>query len=160
MFSSIHNIDWALFGEIAGGILVAIYAIWNITNKFLDQTAYRKKKRQEKADIERQKFNKYLAEAISPIIEPLKETVNEIKTINQEQSAQLGKLTTSDKDMLRKMIMEIYHGYEDVRAFPESIKEQLVELYKDYKSLNGNSYIDKYYARMEKWEVIPDHDIF
>lgn len=159
MFSSLRNIDWALFGEIAGGILVAIYAIWNITNKFLDQTTHRKKKRQEKADLERQKFNKYLAEAISPIIEPLKETVNEIKAINQEQTEQLKNLTTSEKDTLRKMIMDIYNTYEDTRALPEAVREQLDELYKDYKVLRGNSYIDKYYARMERWETIPSHDI-
>ena len=150
--------DWLLVGEYAGGTLVAIYTIWNVVNKFLDQTDGRKKRKQQKEEEAKQEFNQRIMDAISPIIDPLKEDVKEIKAINQEQSKTLKDLTTSEKDCLRKMIMDIYHDFEDVRALPESIREQLDELYKDYKSLNGNSYIDKRYARMEKWETIPDHD--
>jgi hypothetical protein len=155
----LKDINWALIGEVFGGVLVAIYAIWNISNKFLDQTTHRKNKQEEKIRLEREKFNKYLADALTPIIEPLKEAVEEVKEINKEQSELLKDLTTSEKDCLRKMIMDIYHLYEDTRAFPESIKEQLDELYADYKSLHGNSYIDKYYNRMLKWESIPDNNI-
>lgn len=151
--------DWLLVGEIFGGALVAIYAVWNVLNKFLDQTSHRKKKLQEKEEAERQEFNQRIMEAISPIIDPLKADVKEIKAINQAQSETLKDLTTSEKDCLRKMIMDIYHEFEDIRELPESIREQLDELYKDYKSLSGNSYIDKRYARMQKWATIPDHDI-
>ena len=151
--------DWLLVGEIFGGALVAIYAVWNVLNKFLDQTSHRKKKLQEKEEAERQEFNQRIMEAISPIIDPLKADVKEIKAINQAQSEILKDLTTSEKDCLRKMIMDIYHEFEDIRELPESIREQLDELYKDYKSLSGNSYIDKRYARMQKWTTIPDHDI-
>ena len=150
--------DWLLVGEIVGGILVAFYSIWNVVNKFLDQTSGRKQKRKEKEEEERQEFTQHIMEAISPVIDPLKETVNEIKVINQEQTEQLKNLTTSEKDTLRKMIMDIYNTYEDTRALPEAVREQLDELYKDYKTLRGNSYIDKYYARMEKWETIPSHE--
>ena len=34
--------------------------------------------------------------------------------------------------------------------------EALTQYYKDYKALEGNSYIDKRYARMDKWQVIYD----
>ncbi len=151
--------DWLLVGEIFGGALVAIYAVWNVLNKFLDQTSHRKKKLQEKEEAERQEFNQRIMEAISPIIDPLKADVKEIKAINQAQSKTLNDLTTSEKDCLRKMIMDIYHEFEDIRELPESVREQLDELYKDYKTLKGNSYIDKRYARMEKWATIPDHDV-
>ena len=40
--------DFSIWGEYIGGALVALYAIWNIVNKFLDQTAGRKKKIEEK----------------------------------------------------------------------------------------------------------------
>ena len=55
--------------------------------------------------------------------------------------------------------MDIYHKYEDVKKIPRSVRDQLDKLYEDYKALHGNSYIDKYYARIIKWEVIEDHDI-
>ena len=32
----------------------------------------------------------------------------------------------------------------------------MVQYYKDYKAINGNSYIDKYYNRMKKWAIVPD----
>ena len=57
------------------------------------------------------------------------------------------------------MIMDIYHKYEGVKKIPRSVRDQLDKLYEDYKALLGNSYIDKYYARIIKWEVIEDHDI-
>ena len=49
--------------------------------------------------------------------------------------------------------MDIYHQYKEYRKFPIYAKEKLDELYKDYKREGGNSYIDKYYGRMSKWEI-------
>lgn len=69
-------------------------------------------------------------------------------------------LKQGSKDVLRQKIMSIYHEYKQYREFPIFEKEALVELYKDYKKEGGNSYIDKYYSRMDKWDVTyPDDDI-
>ena len=151
--------DFSVWGEYVGGFLVALYAIWNIINKFLDQTAGRKKKIEEKKAAEKEEFNKQVRNSIEPIINPLKETVEEIKKINEGQIEELKNLTISNKDILRKQIMDIYHKYENERSIPQSVREQLNELYKDYKRIKGNSYIDKYYHRTEEWTTIYDHDI-
>ena len=151
--------DFSVWGEYVGGFLVALYAIWNIVNKFLDQTAGRKKKIEEKKAAEKEEFNKQVYNTIEPIIKPLNKTVEEIKKLNQIQNEELKNLTISNKDILRKMIMDIYHKYEGVKKIPRSVRDQLDKLYEDYKALLGNSYIDKYYARIIKWEVIEDHDI-
>jgi hypothetical protein len=63
----------------------------------------------------------------------------------------------SGKDVLREKIMGIYHKRKKQRALQQHEKEALDEWYKDYKAMNGNSYIDKYYARMKTWIVIPDN---
>jgi len=42
------------------------------------------------------------------------------------------------------------------RTLEEHEKETLTQYYKDYKAIGGNSYIDKYYERMETWAVISD----
>ena len=65
-------------------------------------------------------------------------------------------LKISAKDVLREKIMAIYHEYKQERAYPTYKKEALEQYYKDYKKLNGNSYIDKYYARMKCWREIYD----
>lgn len=68
-------------------------------------------------------------------------------------------LKISARDVLREKIMRIYHTYKHDRAFPLYEKEALEQYYKDYKRLLGNSYIDKYYGRMAKWEIIyEDYD--
>lgn len=152
--------DWLKIGELLGAMLVVIYSVWNVFNKFLDQTEGRKKKIAAQKEREKQELEERITGVITPIIEPIREKVDEIKEINEEQSVQLKNLTTSEKDSLRKMIMDIYQAHEDTRALPESVREQLDELYKDYKSLHGNSYIDKYYCRMSKWDTIYDNDAY
>lgn len=92
------------------------------------------------------------------MITPLGEQVDTIVKINKEQTDILNNLVTSQKDLLRKDIMDIYHKYEDARALPETVREQLDELYKDYLSLHGNSYITKRYNRMCKWMTIYDSE--
>ena len=38
-------------------------------------------------------------------------------------------------------------------------REALTQYYKDYKALNGNSYIDRRYERMKRWETIYDETL-
>ena len=80
-----------------------------------------------------------------------------LKQINdpiQQNQDDLEALKISARDVLREKIMRIYHAYKHERAFPLYEKEALEQYYKDYKRLLGNSYIDKYYGRMSKWQII------
>lgn len=54
--------------------------------------------------------------------------------------------------------MAIYYEYRDTQCIPVSKKEALDELYKDYKTQGGNSYIDKYYGRMKEWKIIYERE--
>jgi hypothetical protein len=65
-------------------------------------------------------------------------------------------LVISAKDVLRAKIMRIYDENVKTKKIHLSDKEALDQYYLDYKALKGNSYIDKYYGRMKKWEVIDD----
>lgn len=87
------------------------------------------------------------------VLSDTKQTLDEIKALNIEQSKSIELLTTSSKDVLRQRIMAVYHQYKKEKRFPIYEKEKLAELYKDYKAENGNSYIDKYYKRMSTWET-------
>ena len=53
--------------------------------------------------------------------------------------------------------MNIYETYKYTKEIPISEKEKLDETFADYKKLNGNSYIDKYYSRMLTWAVVQDY---
>ena len=121
-----------------------------------------------------QKFSNRISKSIEPTIEELK-NINEAQnkdikalqdTLKQNQ-VQYGKekellekqyivLQTGILDMLRQRIMVIYHKYREVQIISRYDKEIVDQLYKDYKKAGGNSYIEKIYARIERWEVIED----
>ena len=155
---------------LIGALCAAIYKIWDL---FAKPTSKLKQKKKEKDramvlaildevlpeklkahDLEvREKYKadrqQYLLDIKEEVLKALGGTVNQ----NKED---LEALIISAKDVLREKIMGIYHDYKAERAFPTHKKEALVQYYKDYKKLNGNSYIDKYYARMAKWQEIYD----
>lgn len=90
----------------------------------------------------------------------LNEIKNEvIKTVGgtiSQNSIDLEALKISARDVLREKIMAIYHKNKHNRAMSEYEREALTQYYKDYKALNGNSYIDKRYERMKHWTIVYD----
>lgn len=95
----------------------------------------------------------YLKEIKNAVLNDIKDILAEIRQLSIEQSKNLEKLNQSSKDILRQKIMSIYHQYKEYRKMPLFAKEALNELYKDYKAQGGNSYVDKYYSRMNNWEI-------
>ena len=103
----------------------------------------------ETRDKYRSDREKYLREIKAAVIE-------EVGGDIADNSVTLEALKISAKDVLREKIMAIYHKNKYNRTMTEYEREALTQYYKDYKALDGNSYIDKRYARMDKWQVIYD----
>ena len=99
---------------------------------------------------------KYKADRANYLKEIKDEVLNQVNDPIMQNTDDLEALKISAKDVLREKIMAIYHEYKQERAFPTYKKEALEQYYKDYKKLNGNSYIDKYYGRMKCWREIYD----
>lgn len=157
-----------LFGSVCG----ATYAIYDFfakpTSKLKQRAINRQKERigvilNEKVpeillkhDLEtRDKYKsdreRYLNEIKNAVLSEIKE---DISSNNKTIEA----LVISAKDVLREKIMAIYHKNKFNRTLTEYEREALNQYYVDYKALEGNSYIDKRYARMDKWKVIYDDD--
>ena len=155
---------------LIGALCAAIYKIWDFfakpTSTLKQKSEERKKTRiktvlaeelpeiLKKHDLEvREKYKsdrrRYLEEIKGEVLEEVKEPID-------QTADDLEALKISAKDVLREKIMAIYHKNKRDRTLLEHEKEALIQYYKDYKRLNGNSYIDKYYGRMEKWQVIYD----
>lgn len=155
---------------LIGALCAAIYKIWDF---FAKPTSVIKQKRIERQkalilavlneelpkrlyehDLEtREKYKadrqRYLTDIKNEVIKTIGGTITENKD-------DLEALKISAKDVLREKIMGIYYEYKAERALPTYKKEALIQYYNDYKKLNGNSYIDKYYARMSSWKEIFD----
>ena len=162
----------------------AYFMILKMIDSFAKPTSKLKKKR---VDKEKEKIKEALDEALPKYLEShnieikekflneIKEALREenkndfeeIKEINKSQNEQLkylkemiSKINNSSKDIMRQKIMAIYHANKRTKTLTIYDKEALDELYKDYKAQNGNSYIEKYYARMKKWKVIDEFELY
>ena len=155
---------------LLGALCAAIYKIWEFFAK-PTSTLKKKKEEKEKARIiaildevlpeklkshDLQIRDRYKADRANYLNEIKEEVLNQVGEPIAQNADDLEALKISAKDVLREKIMAIYHEYKQERAFPTYKREALEQYYKDYKKLNGNSYIDKYYARMKCWKEIYD----
>lgn len=71
-------------------------------------------------------------------------------------ASQYVSLEISAKDVLREKIVCMYENNKANRSLKYFEKKALDQYYKDYKAMNGNSYIETIYGRMCTWNVEPD----
>lgn len=58
------------------------------------------------------------------------------------------------KCLLRDAMLRIYYHNKDSEKIRQYEKENFVFLYKAYKALKGNSFIDDIYKEVRTWEVV------
>lgn len=157
---------------LLGALCAAIYKIYDFfatpTSK-IKQRAQEKEKARIKAivneimpqilyDHDLKTKEKYKSDRQNYLNEIKDEILQEIEDDISSNTRTIDALVISAKDVLREKIMAIYHKNKYNRTMTEYEREALNQYYVDYKALNGNSYIDKRYNRMDKWKVIYDDD--
>lgn len=157
---------------LIGALIGAIYTIWDFfatpTSKLKQRVISREKERigavlDEKLPTilynhDLQTRDKYMSDRQNYLNEIKAEILTEISNDIKANTETIDALVISTKDVLREKIMAIYQRNKYNRTMTEYEREALNQYYIDYKALNGNSYIDKRYARMDKWRVIFDED--
>lgn len=108
-------------------------------------------------DLEtREKYKKdrynYLCQIKDEVLKCIQTELEQVDELNLQYET----LAISARDVLREKIMAIYHKNKHERRMSGYEREALTQYYKDYKAINGNSYIDKYYARMKNWATDED----
>ena len=161
---------------LSGALITAIYKIYDFfakpTSKIKQRAINKERERigtvldeklEEKLsailynhDLETRE--KYKSDRQNYLTEIKAEVLKEVKDDIKSNSDTIEALTISAKDVLREKIMAIYHKNKRNRTMTEYEREALNQYYIDYKALKGNSYIDKRYNRMDKWNVIYDDD--
>lgn len=144
--------DWSAntIANVVGGTLVLIFLIWQIIQKVSESFGWfekQKSKRQEKQHLELERdVSKIIKEKILPPI------MEKMEAINAQQSHQLNCLINSSNDMLRANLNAIYYKYLPQKKMPAHDWKLVTLLYRDYKSQDGNTYIDEIYFEMRDWE--------
>lgn len=64
------------------------------------------------------------------------------------------KIANGQKCQLRSDMLTIYYHNKDSKKIRQYEYENFVFLYEAYKALKGNSFIDKIYDEVQKWEII------
>ena len=155
---------------LIGALCAAIYKIWdffakptsNLKKKSIDREKARiiaildeeLPKRFESHDLETRK--KYLADRQQYLKEIKDEVIKTIGGSVTQNQDDLEALKISARDVLREKIMRIYREGRVTRTMHEDDRDALIQYYKDYKALKGNSYIDDRYERMKKWTIVYD----
>ena len=151
-----------------GALCAAIYKIWEFFAKptsTLKQRALAKEKERIKEVVKEELpkaleqhdlklREKYKADRQRYLKEIRDEVLLQIENPISQNTDDLEALKISARDVLREKIMRIYREGRISRAMHEDDRDALIQYYKDYKALNGNSYIDDRYERMKKWQVI------
>ena len=63
-------------------------------------------------------------------------------------------LREGQRCLLRTEIVRIYYRHHDDRKLREYEYKNMEECYKAYKSLKGNTFIDRIHAEMQEWDII------
>ena len=137
---------------LIGAVIGAIMGIANFLGKPLKFMSRRVRQKQQEQREE------LITDVGVVLMDKFKPKFEEIYQQNLEQENTINILIKSSRDMLRKEILTIYRVHKADRKIPETTKELLDDLYKDYTAEDGNGYIKKIYNRMCTWEIIPDED--
>lgn len=63
------------------------------------------------------------------------------------------KLINGQKCQLRSEMLQIYYHNKNTKVIHQFEYENFVLLYDAYKALKGNSFIDKIYSEIKKWDI-------
>ena len=136
-----------LLGGVAGAI-TGILALCGRPLKFL-------KKRREKAEQARRE--EIISDMSGLIKKQIKPELENIQQQNLEQSEDIRVLTETMRDSIGAEIMAFYEAHRATRTITESEKDAVEDLYKSYKAIKGNHYVDKVYERMTVWTVVDEN---
>lgn len=168
---------------LIAGIVVAIKNIAEIIGKPIVRSADAAFKRKTMFVTEEQEFKNRIVEIMGEVLpgilynhdletrdkyradrerylqeikaEVLKQINGELVQIS-ELTLRYKSLEISAKDVLREKIVCLYENNKERKKLKYFERQALKQYYKDYKAMNGNSYIDKIYSRMETWETEED----
>ncbi len=63
------------------------------------------------------------------------------------------KIANGTKCQLRSEMLRIYYNHKDTQTIRQYEYENFIMLYEAYKTLKGNSFIDKIYDEVSSWQI-------
>lgn len=136
---------------LIGGVVAAIAGIMAFFGKPIN---FFKKIHDKNETTKHDKIVSDVAMSVKKMLTPQFE---EIYQQNLEQNESIETLTSVMKDSIGAEILTFYEAHKVKRIITETEKDSIEDLYKAYKAIQGNHYVDKIYERMTSW-TITDED--
>jgi len=106
-------------------------------------TTYKDKSYSDEDKHIREIIEKEIQNAVATINETTDIKVEELKEIVLDQGVQLKDICQAQQDILRLRLGDIYYRYLPYHKIHNTDYKIFSQLYKDYKALNGNGWLEK-----------------
>lgn len=91
--------------------------------------------------------------------------IDELKkiTLGQEQKlidiqSSMDLMNQSQLDIMRYNMNKIYYKYRPYKKILSADKKAFIKIYNDYKSMDGNTWIDALYSELKDWPIVEDEN--
>ena len=146
---------------LVSAVIIAGKNIWSFFKKPVDDIHARASEKEEQhiEEILQREMPGLLEQNCNVIIGSL----NELKQMTMAQEKQLNDiygaielLNQSQLDMMRYDMNKIYYKYRPFKKILSADKKAFIKIYNDYKSMDGNTWIDTLYAELKDWPIVED----
>lgn len=93
---------------------------------------------------------------ITGSLDIIKDMINAQEEQLDDIQVSINLLNESQLDMMRYNMNKIYYKYRPFKKILSADKKAFIKIYKDYKSMDGNTWIDALYAELKDWEIVED----
>lgn len=146
---------------LISAVLIAAQTIFKFLKKPVDDLKQSARDDEEKhvEEILKREMPSLLAENCKTIMSSL----DELKDMTMGQEAQLDEIQTSidllnesQLDMMRYNMNKIYYKYRPYKKILSADKKAFIKIYNDYKTMNGNTWIDSLYSELKDWPIVEE----
>ena len=141
---------------LISAVIIAGKTIFGFFKKPVDDIAAKVNEREEEhiKEVLQAEIPNMLAEnckVITGSLDGIKEQLNDIQVA-------INLLNESQLDMMRYNMNKIYYKYHPYKKILSADKKAFIKIYTDYKSMDGNTWIDALYAELKDWPIVEDEN--
>ena len=96
-----------------------------------------------------------LLSIFSLTLKPVRQWLFGVKERQEKEAKEAATEHESVKCLLRSEITRIYYANRERRRLHSFEYQNVSMLYEAYKAMGGNSFVDRIWAEMQEWEIIP-----
>lgn len=99
-------------------------------------------------------FNTVLTFVVSGVLGYSLKTIKTYKSKMKEKGKEEQTVKEALKYLIQSNLTNTYYTYAEIQQIPDYLFKNWVNLFRIYKALGGNEYVDELYRRITQWQII------